>query len=95
MDTYHSKYIKEGHYRPTSETPFKLRFPGGQIEARGCMLAGDMHEKIYLISIYVIKTIISQAGYKMSSCRRKKRFGKKILSKAIKTRYNYVMVICY
>ena len=35
-----SNRIKAGHYRPTHETPFKLRFAGGPIVGRDYMLTG-------------------------------------------------------
>ena len=35
-----SKHVQLGHYRPTSEMPFKWRFTGGLIVARDWMLAG-------------------------------------------------------
>ena len=38
-----SKHLKAGHYRPASETPFKLRFASGPMVARHGVLTGKGH----------------------------------------------------
>ena len=59
-----SMHIKVGHYRPTSETPFKWRFTGGPIAAHDCVLTRKFQ---YLTCKYLLidplKIVISFLVY--------------------------------
>ena len=46
-----SERIKYGHYRPSSDMPFKWHFTGGLMMARGYMLTGIFHLNCCFINI--------------------------------------------